>query len=344
MTKWNKDKLQDKLPFLHARNIAKNAIRNWFISQDFYEVETAQLQTSPGNEVHLLGLSTIWTAPDLQNQEMFFATSPEFSCKKLIAGGMERIFEFARVFRNRDLSPIHTPEFTMLEWYRTNEDWNKVIEDTLAICKNAAIANGAENYRFGQISIPVSTPTERITLQEAFLKYAGVDMLSTITENGTTNRDEFARLSLLSGVNVDDNDNWSDIFTKILVAKIEPHLGINAPTILCEYPLPEGALAQKCQHDPRVVERFELYICGVEIANGFGELIDSIEQRYRFEDAMRQQKEIYGKSYPIDEELLEALKHMPPTSGVALGFERLVMLISGARRISDVQWDEFKGG
>lgn len=343
MKYWNKDRLKDKMPFLNARNIAKKAIREWFINQGFTEVETAQLQNSPGNEVHLLGLSTQWTAPNLQSREMFFATSPEFSCKKIIASGMERIFEFARVFRNRDLSPLHAPEFTMLEWYRTNEDWNKVIDDTLAICKNAAVANGAECYRFGKIEIPITATPQRLTLQEAFLKYAGLDMLSTIAHDGVTNRDEFARLSLLSGVNVDTNDNWSDIFTKILVAKIEPHLGIDAPTILCEYPLPEGALAQKCQHDPRVVERFELYICGVEIANGFGELVDSVEQRARFEEAMQEQEKIYGKSYPIDDELLEALKHMPPTSGVALGFERLVMLISGARKISDVQWDDFRG-
>jgi lysyl-tRNA synthetase class 2 len=180
-----------------------------------------------------------------------------------------------------------------------------------------------------------------LTLQEAVLQFANIDMLSTIATDGTTNRDEFARLSILSGVNVDDDDNWSDIFTKILVAKIEPHLGVTAPTILCEYPLPEGALAQKCRHDPRVVERFELYICGVEIANGFGELIDSVEQRARFEDAMHKQEKIYGKAYPIDEDLLEAIKYMPPTSGVALGFERLVMLISGARRINDVCWIEF---
>lgn len=341
MKYWDKNKLKDKMPFLNARTIAKNAIREWFITQGFIEVETAQLQTSPGNEVHLLGLSTNWTAPDLQNRELFFATSPEFSCKKLIAGGMEKIFEFARVFRNRDFSPLHSPEFTMLEWYRTNEDWNKVIDDTVQICKFAAKKNGAEYYSFGKIRIPVNVPPQRLTLQEAFLQFADIDMLSTIATDGTTNRDEFARLSLLSGVNVDDDDNWSDIFTKILVAKIEPHLGVTAPTILCEYPLPEGALAQKCRHDPRVVERFELYICGVEIANGFGELIDSVEQRTRFENAMQQQKNIYGKAYPIDEELLEAIKYMPPTSGVALGFERLVMLISGARRINDVCWIEF---
>lgn len=338
---WEKEKLQDRMPFLNARNLAKNAIRKWFETQDFIEVETAQLQTSPGNEVHLLGLETQWTSPELETTQMFLATSPEFACKKLIAGGMERIFEFARVFRNRDLSPIHTPEFTMLEWYRTNQDWNIAIDDTWAICVAAANAIGARYFRHKNIEILINVTPQRLTLQEAFLNFANIDMLSTISNNGEMARDEFANLAIKSGINIDDTDNWSDIFTKVLVAKIEPNLGINAPIILCEYPVPEGALAQKCAHDNRVVERFELYICGVEIANGFGELIDANEQRQRFENAMQEQTKIYGKSYPIDYDLLDAISHMPPTSGVALGFDRLLMLITGARNINDVLWSPF---
>ena len=339
---WNKEVLSDKMPFLRARNLAKNAIRQYFLDDGFTEVETAELQVSPGNEVHLLGLSTIWTSPELNSHELFFATSPEFSCKKLIAGGMERIFEFARVFRNRDLSPTHSPEFTMLEWYRANQDWNVTIQDTLNLCKAAAIANNSHEYRYGKLVIPIDVKPRRLTLQEAFLQYANIDMLATVFPDGTTDRDLFAKLALEIGITINDDDDWSDIFTKVLVAKIDPNLGIAEPTILCEYPLPEGALAQKCQHDKRVVERFELYICGVEIANGFGELTNATEQRARFEDAMIRQKEIYGKAFPIDEDLLEALELMPPTSGVALGFERLVMLISGARRINDVLWTPFE--
>ena len=338
---WKKERLQDRIPILNARNIAKGAIRKWFESQDFIEVETAQLQTSPGNEVHLLGLETQWTSPELETAQMYLATSPEFSCKKLIAGGMERIFEFARVFRNRDLSPIHTPEFTMLEWYRANQDWNVTIEDTIAICIEVANSIGAKYFRHKNIEIPINAKPIRLTLQEAFFIFANIDMLSTIANNGQLDRDKFAKLANDSGVNIEDNDNWSDIFTKVLVAKIEPNLGIKAPTILCEYPLPEGALAQKCSHDGLIVERFELYICGIEIANGFGELIDADEQKQRFERAMHEQIQIYGKAYPIDYDLLDAISHMPPTSGVALGFDRLLMLITGARNINDVLWTPF---
>lgn len=320
---------------------AKNAIRSWFLAQNFDEVETNQLQISPGNETHLLGLSTIFTDPSLEEHELFFATSPEFSCKKLIAAGMKNIFEFARVFRNRDQSKIHSPEFTMLEWYRANMPYEKTIQDTLDICKIAAKSIGSEFYRNKNLEINIEQPAEFITLQEAFLKYANIDLLATISDEGEENRDLFANLCKEQNIKISEDDNWSDIFTKVLVEKIEPNLGKECPTILYEYPLPEGALARKSPNNSKVVERFELYICGVEIANGFGELIDSDEQRKRFEASMQKQKELYGKSYPIDEDLLEALKYMPPTSGVALGFDRLIMLITGANNIEDVNFTPF---
>lgn len=341
MAWWEKEKLQDKMPFLRARGLAKTAINNWFSSQDFTQVETSQLQISPGNEVHLLGFDTNWHSPLQQNHQLYLATSPEFSHKKLIAGGMARIYEFARVFRNGENGPLHAPEFTMLEWYRAYEDWNQIIADTLDLCAAAARAVGADYFTWKDKSVAINVPPKRLTLQRAFQKYAGIDMLATLDSQGNGLRDELANAAHGAGVNVANDDNWSDIFTKILVAKIEPNLGLDAPTILCEYPLPEAALARKCAHDPRVVERFELYICGVEIANGFGELTDPSEQRARFVASMEEMQRLYGYNYPIDEELLCALRQMPPTSGVALGFDRLVMLISGARSINDVLWTPF---
>lgn len=333
MSWWESDKLKDKMPFLIARQNVKNAIRKWFEAEDFIEVETSQLQKSPGNETHLLGLSTEIELMDGSKKPMFLVTSPEFACKKLIAGGMQRIFEFAKVFRNRDISNTHSPEFTMLEWYRANQAYKKIIEDTLEICKAAALANNAEYYSYGNIKIPINAAPIFITLEEAFIKYAGFSMLEIVND-----RDGFAASANKIGVGINSDDDWSDIFTKVLVAKIEPELGKTAPTILYEYPLSEGALAQKTKHDARIVERFELYICGLEIANGFGELTNSTEQRQRFKDSMNKQKAIYGYSYPIDEELLSAIEKMPPTSGVALGLERLIMLVSGARTINDVLW------
>lgn len=338
---WNKQRFVDKRPFLRARNIIKKALRNWFETQGFAEVETSQLQISPGNETHLLGLKTNWTSPTGVNYPLYFATSPEFSCKKLIAAGETKIFEFAKVFRNHDKSPLHAPEFTMLEWYRAGADWTEIIEDTLEVCKVAARAINAQNYWWQNNNIPINETPIKISVKEAFLKYANIDLSLALDTDGNEKRDEFAQLAASADISIDENDDWSDIFTKILVAKIEPNLGKAAPTILYEYPLPEGALARRCHDDLRFVERFELYICGVEIANGFGELTDPIEQHDRFKAAMKKQEQIYGNSYPIDDELLDALAQMPQTSGVALGFERLIMLVSGARKIDDVQWTPF---
>lgn len=344
MAWWNKDKLEDKMPFLLERQKIKQAINVWFAENSFQEVETAQLQFSPGNEVHLLGLSTIFTSPDLISKELFFATSPEFSHKKLIAGGMERIYEFARVFRNRDLSKIHSPEFTMLEFYRTNCDWFQIIDDAIKLCQIGANSIGIDKYRFGGIEIDVQAKPKYIKVADAFKEYANIDLNAMLDENGNGLRDEFAKSAISIGLNIDETDDWSNIFTKILIAKIEPHLGKDAICVFYEYPYPEGALAQRCKNNKKFVERFEIYICGLEIANGFGELIDNIEQRKRFEIAMKKQYEIYGKSYNIDEDLLKAIANMPPTCGIAIGFDRLIMVLSGARNINDVLWTPFDLG
>lgn len=341
MNWWNKDNYADKKPFLNARGRVKSALRKWFEAEGIDEVETAQLQKSPGNETHLLGLKTNWNAPSGKVHELYFATSPEFSCKKLIAAGETNIYEFARVFRDGEIGPLHSPEFTMLEWYRTHAHWHKVIDDSLQICRAAAIANSADSYRWKNSVINIDAAPIWLKVADAFAQYAQIDLYAALDENGVGKRNEFAQMARAAGINITEDDDWSDIFTKILIAKIDPNLGQSAPTIFYEYPLPEGALAQRCQHDPRFVERFELYICGVEIANGFGELTDPIEQRARFEEAMFKQEQIYGSNYPIDEGLLDALSQMPQTSGVALGLERLIMLVSGARKIDDVLWTPF---
>lgn len=341
MAWWKKDRLEDKMPFLMARQKIKLSMQNWFAKNNFQEVETAQLQYSPGNEVHLLGLSTIWTAPNLNSKELFLATSPEFSCKKLIAGGMERIYEFARVFRNRDLSNIHAPEFTMLEFYKTNCDWLELINDCLELIKNSAKELRVKSYKFGKYEIDIEKKPKFLKVADAFLQYANINLHEMLDENGNGLIDIFKIAALQNGIKINEDDDWSNIFTKIMLEKIEPNIGKNEICIFYEYPYPEGALAQRCKNNKKFVERFEIYICGIEIANGFGELIDNIEQRKRFEIAMKKQYEIYGKSYLIDEDLLNAINSMPPTSGVAIGFDRLVMVISGARNINDVLWTPF---
>jgi lysyl-tRNA synthetase class 2 len=184
---------------------------------------------------------------------------------------------------------------------------------------------------------PFAEP-ERLTLQEAFIRHAGIDLLRTVTADHDVDRGGLAADAIEAGIRVAADDTWSDIFSRILSERIEPHLGRGRATILCEYPISEAALARPKPGDPRVAERFELYACGVELANAFGELTDPAEQRRRFEADMDEKARIYGERYPIDEDFLAALAQMPPASGIALGFDRLVMLCIGARRIEDVLW------
>ena len=176
-----------------------------------------------------------------------------------------------------------------------------------------------------------------MSVAEAFGRYASIDLLATL-DGGEGDRDGLARAAQVAGIRIADDDTWGDIFSRVLVEKIEPKLGIGRATILDEYPAQQAALARPSAHDPRVAERFELSVCGVELANGFGELTDAREQRFRLEREMAEKQRRYGERYPLDEDFLAALAHMPDASGIALGLDRLVMLATGASRIDQVLW------
>jgi elongation factor P--(R)-beta-lysine ligase len=335
---WDRDRHADRRPALIQRGRIKVAARAWFEGQGFTEVECGALVVSPGNEAHLHAFATDLIETGGARRTLYLHTSPEFASKKLLAAGETRIFDFARVFRNRERGPSHAPEFTMLEWYRAHEDYESVIADCVALVRLSADTTGAKTFEHrGRVCDP-RAEAERLTVADAFTHHAGIDLLGTLNEGGEGQRDILATKARRGGFDVAENDNWADIFSKILVARVEPKLGIERPTILCEYPRCEAALARASARDPRVAERFELYVCGVELANGFGELTDPVEQRARFEAEMAEKQRIYGERYPIDEDFLAALAHMPPASGVALGFDRLVMLATGSRKIDDVLW------
>jgi lysyl-tRNA synthetase class 2 len=321
---------------LLARSAVTKAVRAWFDEQGFSEVETGILQVSPGNETHLHAPRTDVTGPDGARARRYLRTSPEFACKKLLAAGETKILEFARVFRDREGGDLHLPEFTMLEWYRADSSYDTVMADTIVITAHAARATGIGQFSFrGKVADPFAEP-ELITVASAFERFAGIDLLATITsgEGDCTALATAAR----DKVRVSDDDTWSDIFSKVLVEHVEPRLGQGRLTVLFEYPAPEAALARTKAGDPRVAERFEVYACGVELANGFGELTDAAEQRRRFTLAMDEKARRYGERYPLDEDFLAAVAQMPQASGVALGFDRLVMLASGATRIDQVVW------
>ncbi len=335
---WRQDVHADRRPFLISRNRIQAAFRAFFSNHDFIEVDPAALQVSPGNEAHLHAFSTEALTTDGRAQPIYLHTSPEFACKKLLAAGERRIACFAHVYRNRERGPLHHPEFTMLEWYRAGEPYTQLMADSAALLALAAETAGTTSFSFGNMTCDPFAEPERLSVADAFQRFAGIDLLACVHRDGSTDRDRLAAQLRDTGIRHAADDTWTDLYSRVLVEKIEPMLGQDRPTILDRYPICEAALARPATDDTRVAERFELYACGVELANAFGELTDPVEQRARFAEEMAEKHRIYGETYPIDEDFLSALAVMPEASGIALGFDRLVMLATGATRIDQVMW------
>ena len=335
---WTRQSHADRRPLLTQRGRLKAAIRAHFEAQNFTEVECGALVASPGNETHLHAFETRLLGPDGADRRLYLHTSPEFAAKKLLAAGEVRIFDFARVFRNRERGRLHAPEFTMLEWYRAHEDYAAVIADSLALVRLTAEVVAVQAFSHRGVQCDPRAQAERLTVAQAFTHFAGIDLLATLSASGEGDAAALRVRARRGGIDVSDEDDWSDMFSKILTLRVEPRLGLERPCILYEYPVCEAALAKVSARDPRVAERFELYVCGVELANGFGELTDPVQQRARFEKEMAKKESVYGQRYPLDESFMDALSHMPPASGVAMGFDRLVMLATGAPNIDSVLW------
>jgi elongation factor P--(R)-beta-lysine ligase len=292
-------------------------------------VETPLRVPSPGQEVHLDAIAT--------EGGRYLITSPEYHMKRLVAAGAKRIFQLGRAFRAGERGPQHEPEFTMLEWYRAHEPLEAVARDCEEILKVAAKAVG----RFPEIAGPpgrgrpgetvrLDLPSARATIAELMHVHAGIEL------RGDESAEELRAKVEQAGIRVGAAAGWDDLFFQLFLDRVEPHLGRERPTFVFDWPAPLAALARRKPADPRLAERFELYAGGLELANAFGELTDPTEQRVRFQEeaAIRRAR---GKAvYPIDEKLLTALGQMPPTSGAALGFDRLVMLVVGAAEIRDV--------
>jgi elongation factor P--(R)-beta-lysine ligase len=334
---WHKERHAARRQGLLERGRIRSALTRHFEKQEFIGIEAGQLQVSPGNETHLHGFATELLSIDGQKSSLYLHTSPEFACKKLLAAGERRIFDFARVFRNRESGALHAPEFTMLEWYRAQEPYQRLMRDCAEIMAIAADCTGRSHWSFRGRRINPALAPEKLTVAEAFQRFAGIDILASV-DGDTTDCDTLAEMARSSSIRIAGDDSWSDIFSRILVEKIEPNIGNGRATILMEYPIPEAALARRKPGSTKVAERFEIYACGVELANAFGELTDATEQRRRFEAYMELKQSIYGERYPIDEDFLCALETMPDACGAALGFDRLVMLATGASHIDNVIW------
>lgn len=337
---WRPDTFAARRPVLETRARILSALRGWFAGQDFLEVETPCLQVSPGLEPHIMALSTELVEPLAGGrQRLYLHTSPEFTMKKLLVAGLPRIFQMARVWRDGERSATHSPEFTMLEWYRAGAGYEVLMEDCAALLATAARTAGVTELRRGERRCDPFAPPRQLTLAQAFDEYCGIDLLATMPDPWTPDRDALAAEARRVGLFVSDSDTWEDVFFRVMLDRVEPFLGDGVPLILCEYPVSMAALSRPKPDDPRVAERFELYACGVELANAFGELTDPAEQRRRFLADMDLKERLYGVRYPLDEDFLAALDAgMPDCAGIALGLDRLVMLATGRETLAEVLW------
>lgn len=323
---WHPESLAARLPFLKRRALLTQATRAFFTARGFTEVETPYAVPAPGEEVHLRTFATEREATDGTREKLWLHTSPEFAMKKLLVAGAGKIFQLARVWRNAEGSALHAPEFTMLEWYEPGLGFTGLMDQTEAYLRAVL----PETVTCRGITTNLSR-FERLTMQEAFARYVGADLLATANNAQA--------LAAQANTRLRENETWEDLFFRLLLDRVEPNIGRDHPTFLTHWPAAQAALARRDPADSRVAERFELFICGMELANAFHELTDPEEQRARFQEDRARRHALTGPDWPLDEDFLAALEHgMPPTAGIALGFDRLAMLASGADRIDQVLW------
>ena len=323
---WTPESLAARMPFLRRRALLAEATRAFFRARGYTEVETPYAVQTPGEEVHLRAFRTERETLEGERRALWLHTSPEFAMKRLLVAGAGPCFQLARVWRNGEGGALHTAEFTMLEWYRPGASMDALIDETdlylRSVLPPVVRCRGVEAG---------SAAVERVTMADAFRRWVGTDVLGTAGDA--------AALARQAGAALRDGETWEDLFFRLLFERVEPQLGRSHPTALTHWPAAQAALARRDPADPRAALRFELFLCGMELANGFEELTDSAEQRARFEADRARRRALGGQEWPLDEDFLAALAHgLPPCAGIALGFDRLAMIASGADRIGQVQW------
>ncbi len=322
---WNAESLAARLPMLRRRGLLTAATRAFFQARGFTEVETPYAVPVPGEEVHVRTFATRFETVRGETVKLWLHTSPEFAMKKLLAGGAGPIFQFARVWRNAEGSATHAPEFTMLEWYTPGASMAALMDETEALFR--AVLPPCVTCRGVTTSL---ARFDRITVAEAFFRWAGTDVLASAGDA--------AALAAASGAAHREGEDWEDLFFRLLLERVEPHLGRDHPTFLTHWPAAQAALARRDPHDGRVALRFEIYAAGLELANAFEELTEPAEQRARFVTDRARRHALSGPDWEMDEDFLAALPGMPPCAGIALGFDRLAMLAAGADSIEQVLW------
>ena len=335
---WRPNSFAARRVRLDQRGRILGAVRSFFAAYGYVEVDTPALQVSPGLEPHLRAFKTLLHDPHDRTAGRYLHTSPEFAMKKLLVAGMPRIWQLVHVFRDGERSVTHHPEFAMLEWYRVGATYRDLMDECSAMLGTCQHAVGAEVFTW-RGHADARRPWQRLSVAEAFEKFCGIDLLATAPDPLAPDVERLAAAARHLEVAPHPGDDWEAFFFRIFLERIEPFLGIGTPTILYDYPLSMAALSRRSAADPRLAERFEVYVCGSELANAFSELTDAAEQRRRFVADQAKKQALYGETYPIDEDFLAALDcGLPECAGVALGFDRLVMLLTGAEDIEDVLW------
>ncbi|GAA4500406.1 EF-P lysine aminoacylase EpmA [Gluconacetobacter tumulicola] len=329
------DRIAGRLPLLRRRALVARGVRAFFDARGYLEVDTPYAVPTPGEEVHLKVFRTERRHHDGTAEALFLHTSPEFAMKRIVAATGLPVFQLARVWRNEEGSHLHAPEFTMLEWYRPGASLSALMDETEALMRAVLPPVVARPAGLADaVPLRLDVPFERLTMQEAFARHAGVDLLPTEGDAGA--------LAVAAGCALRDGETWEDLFFRLLMERVEPAIGRDRPTFLTHWPASQAALARRDPADPRTALRFELYAAGMELANAFEELTDPVEQRRRFVEDRARRAALYGTApgldWPMDEALLAALAHLPPCAGIALGFDRLVMLVAGTARINDILW------
>jgi elongation factor P--(R)-beta-lysine ligase len=333
MSRWqdlkNDPKLRERLA-LRERIIA--ALRCFFVERGFTEVETPTVVASPGMEPNLAPFETRVTTNDGRAFAAGLITSPEYAMKKLLAAGYERIFEIARVYRNGEpVGGMHNPEFTMVEWYRANADYEAIMRDTEEMVVEVAKAVlGTTTVPFRGRTVDLAAPWERMSVAEAFREHADMDLAAGIDDPAA-----FVAKAAAKGA-ANGDETFEDTFFKVFLRDVEPKLGQDRPVILYDYPASMAALSVTKASDPRFAERFEAYVAGIELCNAFTELTDPVEQHRRLLEEQEQRRKEGKTVFPVDEDFLAALAAMPPSAGIALGVDRLVVLLTDASDLRDV--------
>lgn len=316
----------------HQRAQIIHEIRSYFIEKGFLEIEVPLITPFPTLDSNIFSIETYISNNSGKKKKFYLHTSPEHSMKKILAAGAKKIFFLGKVFRNSEITDLHNPEFTMLEWYRTNATYKDVQKDTEELIYNISnILFSSKYLNYKNHKIDLSLPWKRISIQELFLNKTGIDI------SANQSRENFKKAAEKINIHIEPDDTWETIFYRIFLDKIEPELALTKPVFLTDYPARMALMAKIKKTDPAYSERVELFIGGLELANGYSELLNSEEQEKRFKNEQKKKLKVQKKQYPLDHELISALKtNILPSAGIALGIDRLIMLFLNKTRINDV--------